>query len=227
MHLKTSSKSTTFRPSKTLLTILGLSVAALVLLASSDAQAQYRARGHGHGHGHVSVAFFPPGVYGGAGLVATKIMSQHGGEELLEDGAGLSLFMGIRLNPRLALEGGVTSTFHNPVRVQTAFGSDVDYLVLNAATVDAKVFFPKGNKRLVPFAQGGLGLYLLDSDYFGTQSVGTGFQLGGGFDMKLGPAVNLGLRALYRGISMGPPETTLDDTFVSALSAEANLALSF
>lgn len=211
--------------SKSLLYFLCLSVSALVLMSSSQAEAQYRARGHGHGH--VSVAFFPPGVYAGAGLVATKILSQHGGQELLDNGAGLSLFMGIRLNPRLALEGGVTSTFHNPERVQTAFGDDIDYLVLNAATVDAKVFFPGQDKRLVPFAQGGLGLYLLDSDYFGTQSVGTGFQLGGGFDFNLGSNVDLGLRALYRGISMGPPESSQDDTFVSALSAEANLSLRF
>jgi hypothetical protein len=222
MYTKTSGAK-----SKTLLSILVLSVGCLILLSSSMAEAQYRSRGHARGHGHVSVAFFPPGVYAGAGLVATKILSQHGGEELLDNGAGLSLFMGIRLNPRLALEGGVTSTFHNPQRVQTAFGDDIDYLVLNAATVDAKVFFPNGNKRLVPFAQGGLGLYLLDSDYFGTQSVGTGFQLGGGFDYRLGPAVEFGLRALYRGISMGPPETNLEDTFISALSAEANIALRF
>jgi hypothetical protein len=160
--------------------------------------------------------------------MAMKIASQDGGDELLEDGAGLSLFMGIKLNERLALEAGVASSFHNPVEVQTNFGDDVDYLVLTAATLDAKLFFPGGpGQRVKPFVQGGLGVYLLDSENFGAQSVGTGFQLGGGFELPLGPNLDLGLRALYRGMAMGPPESTSDDTFVSAVSAEANLALHF
>jgi hypothetical protein len=208
---------------RALILVLSLGAALMVLGASTSAQAQYRARGRGN----VSVAIVPPGVYGGIGLVATKIVSQNGGDELLEDGAGLSFFMGIKLNERLALEGGIASTFHNPVAVQTSFGNDVDYLVLTAATVDAKIFFPTQGQHLVPFAQGGVGLYLLDSEYFGAQSVGTGFQLGGGFDLPLGPQIDLGLRALYRGMAMGPPESNADDTFVSALSAEANIAVHF
>lgn len=221
-------RSSTPRTSK-MLVLASATAALLVLLVSAPAQAQYRRHGRSHGHarGHFGVAIFPPGLYLGAGLVGTSIVAQHGGQELLEDGAGLSLFMGVRVSPQLALEGGVTSTLHNPERLQTAFGSDVDYLVLNAVTGDAKIFFPSDSSRVTPYAQGGVGLYLLDSDYFGTQSVGSGFQLGGGFDLELGPGVDVGLRALYRGISMGPPESAQDDTFVSALSAEANLALRF
>lgn len=199
----------------------------LVTTWASQADAQYRRHSRGHSRGHVSVAIFPPGLYVGAGLVGTTVVGQSGGPELLEDGAGLSMFMGIRVSPQLALEGGVISTIHNPERVQTVFGSDVDYLVLNGATADAKIFFPGDGQRVTPYAQGGLGLYLLDSDYFGTQSVGTGFQLGGGFDVELGPGIDIGLRALYRGISMGPPESYEDDTFISAITAEANLSLRF
>lgn len=192
---------------------------------ASDAEAQRRR--HSHGRAHVGVAIFPPGLYVGAGFLGTKILGQSGGAEILEDGAGISLFMGIRLSPQLAIEGGVSSSLHNPERVQTAFGSDVDYLILNGATIDAKIFFPGQNANLTPYAQGGVGLYLLDSDYFGTQSVGTGFQLGGGFDFEVGTGVDLGLRALYKGISMGPPNTVDDDTFISALSAEATISLRF
>ncbi len=216
---------------KATLLAFSLAAAAVVLTSSGNAAAQHRASGHGHGHGHgqgqVSVSIMPPGVYAGAGIVGTNILSQSGGEELIDDGLGFSLFMGIKLNDRVALEGGVASTFHNPVSVQTSFGDDVDYLVLTAATVDAKIFFPNGGQRFVPFAQGGLGLYLLDSENFGAQSVGSGFQLGGGFELPIGPRLDLGLRALYRGIAMGPPESNNDDTFVSAVSAEANLAFHF
>ncbi len=209
--------------SKSVLITLCLGISLFIMSASEDAHAQYRARGHSN----VSVVMAPPGIYAGAGMVAMKIASQDGGDELLEDGAGISLFMGIKLNNRIALEGGVTSTFHNPVEVQTDFGDDVDYLVLTAATIDAKVFFPNPRQRLKPFIQGGLGVYLLDSENFGAQSVGTGFQLGGGFELPLGPNIDLGLRALYRGIAMGPPDSDKDDTFVSAISAEANLSIHF
>ncbi len=220
-----SSRRPAFRLALTCLLVLVIGL----LVAPAQAHAQYRhnARGHGHARGHFGVAIFPPGLYVGAGLVGTKILGQSGGPEILEDGAGVGLFTGIRVSPQLALEAGVSSSLHNPKSVQTAYGSNVDYLVLNSATADAKIFFPSSASTLTPFAQGGVGLYLLDSDYFGTQSIGTGFQLGGGFDIELGPGVDFGLRALYKGISMGPPESTLDDTFISALSAEANLALRF
>lgn len=206
--------------------IVALTAFAVLATVSTTAEAQHR-RHRARGHGHVSVAFMPAGMYVGAGFVGTRILSQDGGDELLKDGIGLSLYTGIRLNQRLALEAGIASTFHNPERVQTSYGDDVDWLVLNAGTVDAKVFFPGSNAKVTPYAQGGLGLYLLDSDYLGTQSVGSGFQLGGGVQFDLGPGIALGVRALYRGISMGPPESDRDNTFISAFSAEGNLSLRF
>jgi hypothetical protein len=206
------------------LLITALSMSA-VLGASSEARAQRRV--YVAPRGRVGVAIFPPGLYAGAGLTATKILSQSGGAELLDDGAGLTLYAGMRLNPRLALEAGWAGTLHNPEQVDTGFGTDVDYLVLNALTGDAKIYFPRPGGRVTPYAQAGIGLYLLDSDYFGAQALGSGFQLGGGFDFELGPFADFGLRALFRGISMGPPESTRDDTFISALSAEANITLHF
>ena len=46
--------------------------------------------------------------------------------------------------------------------------------VLNGFTGDAKIYLDSSNPVAEPYLQAGLGLYLLDSTYFGTQSVGTG-----------------------------------------------------
>jgi len=175
-----------------------------------------------------TIILFPKNGYVGAGLVGTRILSQKGGDELLKDGAGFALFAGIRLNERLALEAGWSATLHNPSNVSTSFGEDTDYLALHGLTADAKLYLPHDSSRnMEPYVQGGVGVYLLDSQYFGTEAVGTGFQLGGGIDFAASPKMRLGLRALYRGISMGPPNSAMNDTFISAASLEANLTLRF
>jgi hypothetical protein len=160
-------------------------------------------------------------------LVATRILDQKGGAELLDNGAGLTLYTGLRVNRHLALEAGWLGTLHNPERVQTAFGPDTDYLVMSGLTADAKVFVGNSTPNFEPFVQGGVGLYLVGRDSIGTESVGTGFQVGGGFIYRAGDHVELGIRALYRGMAMGPPEGLDNDTFVSALSMEGNLGFRF
>jgi hypothetical protein len=194
--------------------------AAVLLSLSAPAEAQrYRAR--------TSVVIVPHGLYVGGGLVGTRIVDQRGGDEILDHGFGFTLYTGLRLNPRLALELGWLATFHNPERVRTSFGDDVDFLVLNGFTGDAKIFLDSASPSMEPYLQGGLGLYLLDSTYFGAQSVGTGFQLGGGVDFRVAPAMSVGVRALYRGMAMGPPERVENDTFVSALTLDGNLTVHF
>jgi hypothetical protein len=68
---------------------------------------------------------------------------------------------------------------------------------------------------------------MLGSNHFGVDSVGTGFQAGGGLDVWLGSAVTVGARVRYHGIAMGPPNTTSNDTFISALTVEGSLAVHF
>jgi hypothetical protein len=195
---------------------------------SRDAEAQRYYRYHpARPRARVGVMVFPRGIYFGGGLTATRILAQEGGSELLEDGAGLTLYSGLRVNQSLALELGWMGSLHNPERVQTAFGSDTDYLVLNAFTADAKVYVQRDAIEVQPFLQGGVGVYFLDSDYFGTQSVGTGFQLGGGVDFYTRSNVVLGLRALYRGMAMGPPSEDYNDTYVSAATVEGSLTFQF
>lgn len=198
-----------------------------ITFSESQADAQYyQARPHYRPHARV-VAVYPKGLYFGGGLIGTRILDQSGGDEVLDSGAGLTLYTGLRVNKTLALEAGWIGTLHNPENVQTNFGEDTDYLVLNAFTADAKIYLGAQTGQLEPFIQGGVGLYLLDSTYFGTQSLGTGFQAGGGFDFRVGNHVFLGTRVLYRGLAMGPPDGVENDTFVSAVTAEGNLTFSF
>ncbi|MEK7703681.1 MAG: outer membrane beta-barrel protein [Myxococcota bacterium] len=166
----------------------------------------------------------PGAWYGGIGLVGTKIVRQDGGPELLADGAGLSLYGGLRLGSQLSLEAGWMESFHNPALVETYYGEQLDYLVVEALTLDVRIL-GRRQGSFVPYFQGGLGLYALSSEYFGTDSVGSGFQLGGGAEILLGPVVSLGGRALYRGIAMGPPHSDVRDTFVSAVTGEIYLGL--
>jgi hypothetical protein len=208
--------------------LLSLS-AALVTLAigSSVASAQYyQQRQYARPHSQPAV-LYPRGLYAGVGVAATRVLRQDGGAELLEHGGGLTLYAGLRVNRSLALELGWMGSLHNPVAVSTAFGEDIDYLVLNGFTADAKLYLGASNPNMEPYLQAGLGAYLLDSEYFGTQSTGTGFQAGGGFDFRIGSRLLLGLRGLYRGMAMGPPQANYNDTFVSAITVEGNLNLRF
>lgn len=212
-------------------TLVLASLAAVLTIGASTADAQrYYARGRGRVYvqPQASVVVVPIGLYFGGGLLGNLILSQEGGNELLDNGGGLSLFAGWRFGQRLALELGYAGSFHNPAEVETVFGDDVDYLVLSGFTGDARIYL--GDDPMAPhewYLQGGLGLYAIDSTYFGTQSVGTGFQLGGGVDFHVAPQVDLGLRGLYRGIAMGPPDERYDDTFISAVTLEGNVSFHF
>lgn len=215
------------------LSILAVVTTAITLLGAGHAEAggRYRARHHHHHHGrhyrspaHVGIFVYPRGLYVGAGLVGSRVLHQDGAGPLLENGAGLSLFSGFRVNRNLALEAGWLGTVHAP---GNAAFDDADHLVLNGFTADARVYWQTGTPSVEPFIQGGLGLYLLDSTYFGTQSVGTGFQAGGGFDVLLGEHIKLGLRVLYRGLAMGPPDSASTDSYVGTLNAEGSLIFQF
>ena len=197
------------------------------ILSTATAHAQYySSRPYYRPHSRV-VAIYPEGLYVGGGVIGTRVLDQRGGAEVIDSGAGFALYTGLRVNRTLALEAGWIGTLHNPEKVQTNFGEETDYLILNGFTADAKIYLSTGIQNVEPFLQGGVGLYLLDSEYFGAQSVGTGFQAGGGFDFRVGGKVLLGARVLYRGMAMGPPDGAESDTFVSAATAEGNLTIQF
>lgn len=215
--------------SRTALVIMMAVTTAGVLVAHApDADAQryqrrYYARPYYRPHARV-VAIYPQGLYVGGGLVINRILHQEGDSDLLSNGAGLTLYTGLRINRALAVEAGWIGTLHRQPSASNAFG---DGVVLNGFTGDAKLFFESSSESFEPYVQAGVGLYLLDSGYFGAQSAGAGFQAGGGFRYKLGEHADLGLRALYRGLAMGPPNATYSDTYVSGLTVEANLGFQF
>jgi hypothetical protein len=194
-------------------------VAALAIAAASPARAEPDA-----GYARMRVVTPPRGLHVGAALVGTAIVDQSGGPDLLASGTGLRLLGGWRLSHRLALEVGWATTFHE---AEADFGPDADTLVLSGFTGDAKIYLGGGGERVDPFVQGGVGFYLLGGSHLDAQSIGSGFQVGPGIDLHVTGDVDITLRALYRGVAMGPPDQRDDDTFLSALGAEVGVSLLF
>jgi opacity protein-like surface antigen len=207
------------------LALVALGVAALAGEAEAHrrrARYGYRARVGAGG----AVVFGPGGFYSGVGLTATKIIDQRGGPEQLDDGAGVSLYGGFRVGERLALEVGWLGSLHNPSMVSTVWGTETDFLVLEALTADCRIYLTRRGD-LDPYLQGGLGFYFLGSERFGLDAAGSGFQLGGGFDYYLADRLVLGLRVRYHGVAMGPPEGGEAEVFISAATVEGALAVHF
>ncbi|WP_428262922.1 outer membrane beta-barrel protein [Haliangium sp.] len=203
--------------------ILTLATCLLVLGAGVAEAGRVRVRTR-PAPGSVGFFFYPWGLYAGAGLAGTSVLHQSGGDDLLGRGGGVTVFGGLRISDNLALEAGWLGSLHEP-RGETF--RDDDVLTLNALTADARIYLPSSGDNLEPYLQGGLGVYLIGDSYVGTQSIGTGFQAGGGFDAAIGANLSLGLRLLYRGMAMGPPDTDETDTYIGAVTAEGNLTLRF
>jgi hypothetical protein len=184
-------------------------------------------RYHHHSHTGMGVVFLPQGVYLGAGVVATHVVDQRGGGEPIGDGAGVNLFTGIRIADTVALELGWLGSLHDGRTVRGAFGDETSYLALGGVTADARVYVGDHDSALRPYLQGGVGAYAIDRDGTDTSAVGTGLQLGGGFDVHLGSVVDLGARVLYRGIALDEPTAGSDEQFLSVVTAEASLSVKF
>jgi hypothetical protein len=203
-------------------------VFALVLAAlAPEARAEYYRSYYAPPPPTMVVRARPAWWYAGVGLVGTRILGQSGGPEALESGGGISAWLGVNLSRALSLELGWLGSFHNPAPIATWYGPETDFLVLEGVTADAKVHL--GRPGFVdPYLQGGVGVYVLGSQHVGyADSVGGGYQLGGGVDIWAGPIVSFGVRALYRGIAMGPPNSSVNDTFIHAATFEGSVAVHF
>ncbi|MBI4508209.1 MAG: outer membrane beta-barrel protein [Deltaproteobacteria bacterium] len=211
--------------------LLATLASALIVMGSSSADAcriwiAPRAGFHGHVNFGGGIMLAPGYWYTGLGLAAVRILDQAGGTEQLESGGGVSLYAGVRLNEVLSLELGWLASFHNPTRINTWYGPDVDFLVLDGGTFDARVHLSP-SERFDPYLTGGLGLYTLSSEHFGIDSIGSGFQVGGGFDYWIASVASVGIRVRFHGISMDAPDSRDDTLFISAASAEGAVTLHF
>jgi hypothetical protein len=201
--------------------LLALALGVVAIAPPAHAQSYY------YGPPTTVVRPRPQWWYAGVGLVGTSIIDQSGGPEQLHSGGGISAWIGVNVARQLSLELGWLGSFHNPATVDTWAGPETDFLVLSGVTADAKIHLGRPN-RVDPYLQGGVGMYFLGSQHVGlADSVGPGYQLGGGIDFRVNPIVSLGVRGLYRGMSMGPPNGEVNDTFIHALTFEGSVALHF
>jgi len=200
----------------------------LVLLAgSSIAEAQpvgYRDRVKFAADNHLEP---PSGWYVGLGGHTTAFVRQTGGPELLKRGGGLSVYGGLHVTPRATLEFGWTESFHNPAEVETIYGPNVDYLVLDSWTVGSRIYIGPMTNTFSPYVQLGLGVYALSSEYFGLDSSGTGFHVGLGGDFWLSDFLTLGGRIRYRSIAMGVPGAGSNDTFLATTLVEVGIGFHY
>ncbi len=205
---------------------LTMSLVAVAMLVAATASASPRRR-----HVHYPPPGPPPPTpatwYLGLAVVGTDVVGQTGGPEWLEPGGGLTAWIGLHVNSALSLELGWLGSLHNPAELGTWYGSETDFLVLEGVTADARLHLGGSGRGFDPYLQGGVGLYWLGSESLGLDSVGQGFQLGGGFDVWIGRALTVGLRARYHAVSMGAPEGGEHDTFVNAVTFEGSVGLHF
>jgi hypothetical protein len=164
----------------------------------------------------------PRDAYVGAGLVVTGVVARDGGPDLHEDGADFSVWGGLRLSRRVAVECGWVGSLHMP----DAETGDDD-LYLSALMLDAKLVVGDPESAFAPFAQGGVGAWWLGDSLASADALGGGGQLGGGFDYLLWRGVSLGVRGLYRAIYLGSTDAGAGDTLIHALTFEASVSLRF
>jgi len=187
--------------------------------------------GYSYGYATASVApvISPVSWYIGLGGMGVNVMSQEGGPEPLENGGGATLFLGVRLSRMFGLEVSWLGSFHNPTQDKW-LGDGEDFITLEGFTADARLHFA-GCANLAgcldPYLTGGVGLYALGSDRLGLDSVGAGFQVGGGFDYWISQSFTIGVRARYHGIAMGPPDAQEADVFLHTASVDGNIAFHF
>ena len=166
------------------------------------------------------------------GLGVYNASSGAGVSELIKSGGGFTIFAGARTSPYAAFEVGLTGTIHDftPENPQNT----TEMGVLQAVTIDGKIFLTPESVRFEPYLQLGAGYYVLSSDVFASNELhGLGIQAGAGVDIRLNPAVAIGVRGVYKGVFVNndydtaywgvPPESAV----MSMVNGEMNIQFYF
>jgi hypothetical protein len=197
--------------------LLALSLFAAVCATAAPAHAEYR--------GYYYYTQYPwqnpwtrSHFYLGASPVGMFVLGETGPRSFLDNGGGFSLFLGARFARFFALEAAWEPTFHN--NEVDIFGRPVGTLGLEALTGNLKIYPARG--RVQPYFMAGGGAYLL-GDNLTAFAEGPGYQIGGGVDFWLSPWASLGLKVQYRGVELFDYDRFNDNTYLSLLSAAADV----
>ena len=153
--------------------------------------------------------------------------------QLVRSGGGFNLFLGSRVSPFWAVELGFQVGAHNTEKGGSGTSTGLQTDFLQAATIDGKAYLMPKSVRMEPFLQVGVGYYSVFSDLFASQQLeGFGVQFGGGVDMRVNPAIGVGIRAIYKGIYVSNYEdqywgATPEAAFMNTMSGEVNVQFFF
>lgn len=188
--------------SPVLLALFALSCALAPAVASAQPATGYRAR---VARFHERGGAVPLGWYMGARFEGVAVWGQIGGPEALDGGSGGAIYGGVHLLPSTAIELSFKQSLHNPLLLDTWYGLEVDYLVLDGLSVGGKFYLGAMRHLVTPYLVAGVGAYALSSTYFGIDSRGTGFHLAADADIWPAPWLAIGLRLTRRSITFSPP----------------------
>jgi len=102
---------------------------------------------------------------------------------------------------------------------------------LQGVTLNGKIFFVPSSARIEPYAQLGIGAYML-SESLREELSGVGFDLGIGVDIRLSHHFALGARALWRGFYVDNSANNYyaiatESAFLNTMSGEAYVQFHF
>lgn len=180
----------------------------------------------GGGGGRSSI-YFGIGVLGNYFFEGDKEV-----QKVYTGGGGFDLMFGARLAPPIAFEFNYIAAFQSTKdNLNTQSKQAPSEGSVQALSLDAKIFLMPWSERIEPFAQIGVGAYML-SEALQEQLTGVGLDIGGGVDIRLSRFVALGMRLLYRGFYVDNSETNYnrlptESAFLNTLSIEGNIQFHF
>lgn len=133
------------------------------------------------------------GLYLSSGLGLVNMTDQPASLDL-DDGTGISIGLGYRLTPDLAIEGAFMASLHDTFGQDASSGN-----AMTGGSLNLKYFFPLSGNRLEAYGQAGIGFMSLETD--NAQIDGTMLDLGGGIDYRISKETALGAKANFSFIN--------------------------